>query len=142
MSEQDAREFTLTGMTIHIRLHSDDSNGALSIIEEALPPGTGSPLHTIRESSTLYILAGTVMVTRGDSKIEAKAGDLVYIPHGVPRNITNTSTGDARVLVIIVPGGYEQFLQALHQAGRQVWSDPHRLEMISARYGVAVCQPE
>jgi quercetin dioxygenase-like cupin family protein len=139
MNQNDERGFTLTGLTIRIRLHSMDSNGTLGIIEERLPPGTGSPLHTIRADSTLYILDGTVTITRGDTTIPASAGDLVFIPHGVPHRVANMTTDDARLLVIVVPGGYEQFLQELHRAGSKLTEDPHLIDTISARYGIELC---
>jgi len=138
MNQDDEREFTLTGLTIRIRLHAADSNGTLSVIEEQLPPGTGSPLHKIRADATLYVIEGQVTITRGDTTISASAGDTIFIPRDTPRNVANTTASSARILVIVVPGGYEQFLQALHQAGPRLMEDRQLLEAISARYGVEV----
>ena len=136
MFPRDDREFVLAGINIHIRLHSTETAGKLAIIEERVAPGAGSPRHILHTTAAIYLLDGQPIFTRGDATIAPGVGDVIEIPPGMPRNVTNTSAHEARFLLIIAPAGYEQFLQELHGAGTRLAEAPQLIHTISARFGV------
>lgn len=136
MSLQDDREFALACIHIQIRVHSLETDGALAIIEERVTPGASSPRHILHVTAVMYILDGQLIFTCGDRIIVPHVGEVIQIPPGLPRNVTNNSAGEARILLILAPGGYEQFLQELHRAGTRLAEDPQRIQTISTRYGV------
>ena len=49
-------------------------------------PGGGMPLHTNKVEHEQYVLSGSARVQIGDDVHHVKAGDVVYIPGGVPHN--------------------------------------------------------
>ena len=51
-----------------------------------IEPGGGMPLHTNEVEHEQYVLSGSARVQIGDDVHEVKAGDVVYIPGGVPHN--------------------------------------------------------
>ena len=136
MSLQDDREFALVGIHIQIRLHSMETDGKLAIIEERVAPGARSPRHILHVTAAMYILDGQLTFTRGDSILVPSVDDVIEIPPGMARNVTNNSSREGRFLLILAPGGYEQFLQELHHAGSRLGEDPRLIQTISGRFGV------
>jgi quercetin dioxygenase-like cupin family protein len=51
-----------------------------------MEPGGGMPLHTNKVEHEQYVLSGSARVQIGDDVHHVKAGDVVYIPGGVPHN--------------------------------------------------------
>lgn len=49
-------------------------------------PGGGMPMHTNTVEHEQYVLKGSARVHIGDEVHDVKAGDVVYIPGGVPHN--------------------------------------------------------
>ncbi len=55
--------------------------------------GGGMPMHTNRVEHEQYVLRGSARVQIGDDVHEVKAGDVVYIPGGVPHTYEAGSDG-------------------------------------------------
>ncbi len=51
-----------------------------------MEPGGGMPMHTNTVEHQQYVLRGGARVQIGDDVHQVKAGDVVYIPGGVPHN--------------------------------------------------------
>jgi quercetin dioxygenase-like cupin family protein len=51
-----------------------------------MEPGGGMPLHTNLVEHEQYVLRGSARVQIGDEVHHVKAGDVVYIPGGVPHD--------------------------------------------------------
>jgi mannose-6-phosphate isomerase-like protein (cupin superfamily) len=71
-------------------------NAAVSIIVIDAPPGSGPKLHRHPYEEVFVIHEGTVTFTAGDETIEAKGGQVVVVPAGVPHKFTNTGEGRLR----------------------------------------------
>lgn len=56
-------------------------------------PGGGMPMHTNTVEHEQYVLKGSARVHIGDEVHDVKAGDVVYIPGGVPHNYQAGSDG-------------------------------------------------
>jgi len=94
---------------------SSASGGRLSLVEHPLAPrALGSPLHTrSHEDEYSYILDGQVGAQAGDEVIAAGPGDVIAGPSGIPHAFWNAGDEPARVLEIIAPGGFEDYLAGL-----------------------------
>jgi mannose-6-phosphate isomerase-like protein (cupin superfamily) len=69
---------------------------AVSIIVVDAPPGSGPKLHRHPYEEVFVVQEGTVTFTAGDETIEAKGGQLVVVPAGVPHKFANTGKGRLR----------------------------------------------
>ena len=66
--------------------------------------GGGPDLHTHPYAEVFVIEEGEVTFTAGDETIEAKAGQIVVVPAGVPHKYVNSGTGRARHIDIHASG--------------------------------------
>lgn len=68
-------------------------DAAVSIIVVDLPPGSGPKLHKHPYEEIFVVQEGSVTFTAGDETVEAKAGQVVIVPAGMPHKFTNSETG-------------------------------------------------
>jgi quercetin dioxygenase-like cupin family protein len=131
-------DFTTMGIAMFVRVSAEDSGGAISVIEQHVPPGKGSPPHTVREDKTFYILQGAFTLARDGETIAARVGDAVFIPRGAVHNFTNSGGEEGRLIAILTPGGHERFLRAMAEAGPTLREHPEQLKAIAAEHGVEI----
>ncbi|HJQ28361.1 MAG TPA: cupin domain-containing protein [Rubrobacter sp.] len=68
------------------------------------PPGGGPGLHTHPYEEVFVIQDGEVTFTVGDATVEAKAGQILVVPAGVPHKYVNAGTEMARHIDIHTSG--------------------------------------
>lgn len=96
------------------------------MFEFYVPKGHGSPPHIhSREDESFYVLSGEVDFMIDGTTRQARAGDVVFGPRGVPHNFTGASTEPARMLCVTSPGGFESFFAAIGRIVRSA-SEPIR----------------
>ena len=96
-----------------IRVTAEQTGGLLSIIEITEPPNSVAPLHVHhREDESFWILEGDISFEVGGTNIEAKAGDFVFGPRGIPHRYTVGESG-CRMLFIMTPGGFEHVVREM-----------------------------
>lgn len=109
--EGEAR-WWFSGLAV-IKATAATTGGLMSIIEVTEPPGTEGPLHVhYREDEAFWLLDGDATFEVGDLRIEAKAGDYVFGPRGIPHRYTVGSAG-CRMLFITTPGGFDELVVAM-----------------------------
>jgi mannose-6-phosphate isomerase-like protein (cupin superfamily) len=114
---------SLLGGSIHIRVRSEDSDGAFGLIEQVVPAGFPGPaLHVHPDfAETFYVIEGHLAVRIGDEAHQAGPGTVAVVPRGTPHTFANPSGAPARMLVLVTPGGFERYFEALtgavHEAG-------------------------
>ena len=109
--------------------HSTD--GALSVFETSI--GAGPPVHVHdREDECFYVLDGELSICCGADAFDAAAGSFVFLPRGRPHRFWAAGP-PARVLLIAVPGGIEDYFAEINAAS----SDDERVR-IGERYGIRV----
>ena len=70
------------------------------------PPGTFVPLHIHpRQDEFIYMLEGTFDLQLGDAKLQARPGDLVRMPMGIPHAYYNNTASPTRALFWVSPAG-------------------------------------
>lgn len=87
---------------------SEDTGGAYAQWEAIVPPGGGPRLHVhSREDETFYVLEGEVQFLIDGVLQAAGPGTYVSLPAGISHRFRNESTGIARLLITVTPGGLE-----------------------------------
>ena len=102
------------GTLMTVKATSEQTGGALTVIEHAFPPGFGAPLHLHhRDIEPWYVLEGTVSFTCGDLSFEATPGAFVYLPRDVPHSFRVGDTEPAKMLLLSIPAGLEGMFQEI-----------------------------
>jgi mannose-6-phosphate isomerase-like protein (cupin superfamily) len=90
------------------------TGGALSVFETSI--AAGPPLHVHdREDECFYVLDGELSVRCGNDAFSAAAGSFVFLPRGRPHRFW-TQGPPARLLIIAVPGGIEDYFREINAA--------------------------
>jgi mannose-6-phosphate isomerase-like protein (cupin superfamily) len=114
-----------------------DGEGTFSLSETTLPPGFPGPVPHIHERllDSFYVLEGTLTVRLGDREVEAGAGSYAIVPPGNVHTFSNQSDASVRMLNLMAPGGFEQYLKEVAAATRP-GEPPDRAVMagIASRY--------
>jgi quercetin dioxygenase-like cupin family protein len=94
----------------------------------------GPPRHThTREDESIYLFSGLLEVECDGEEFEAGPGSFVFLPRQRPHAFR--SVGDAaRGLLIITPGGLEEYFDALHAALET--GDSSQVRAVQAEYGI------
>ena len=105
----------LLALGVRFMIEGKRTGGKFSLVEHPLPPrALGSPVHTHRnEDEYSYIAEGRVGLQVGEEVIEARPGDLVFKPRGIPHAFWNAGDEPARLLEIISPAGFENYFRDL-----------------------------
>ena len=103
------------GSLLHWHVVSEETGGAFALGEALIRPGGEPPLHVhAREDETFYVLDGEITFQRGHERIDARAGDAVFMPRGVQHGFA-VRTDTARLLQAFSPGGLEAAFRALSE---------------------------
>lgn len=107
-------------ITIVPRLTAE-SGADFSVIEYTVGPGFVAPprlhWHT-RESTTFYLLEGSVRVELEDGPCELSAPAVLHLPVGAPFAWSNPGEQRARFLCMWSPAGFEGYFRELAEAHR------------------------
>ena len=103
------------------------------------PPGTFVPLHIHpTQDEFIYLLEGQLDLQLGEEKVQARPGDLVRMPQGMPHAYYNNGDAPSRALFWVSPAGkLKELFDALHNL-----MDPQEVVRLSAEHGVAFVPPE
>lgn len=112
------------GMLVTWLAESKDTYGNFALAEGLVPKGAEPPPHThSHEDESFYILEGEVSLRVGRQIIEAKPGDLVYLPRGIEHSF-ELKTPTAKALFLIAPAGLEEAFKQLSEPARDLTLPP------------------
>jgi mannose-6-phosphate isomerase-like protein (cupin superfamily) len=126
-----------------VKASAADTAGQMSILELTEPPDMEGPLHVHHhEDEGFWILEGGATFEVGGETIEARAGDFVFGPRGIPHRYSTGPDG-CRLLFIFTPGGFENMVREMGRpAERRALPPPsdeppdmERVAAIAAKYG-------
>jgi quercetin dioxygenase-like cupin family protein len=103
---------------------SEETAGAVTLLEGVVAPGEGPPLHVhANEDESIFVLEGRLRVRLQDAVREAPAGSFVFIPRGTAHTWQNTGDGAARFLVGFTPAapGMERFFERGAEFDADTW---------------------
>ena len=138
---KEGRTLMVAGGRYTIKASGEDTGGAYALIEMFLPPGSGPPPHLHeREEESFYILEGTLLFQVGDETLTAEAGTFVKTPRGISHAFKNMGTIPARVLLLVIPAGLENFFEEVGQPLGETPSplDPEKVKRTAPKYGVTI----
>ena len=114
-----------------LKASAGSTGGLLTVLSFSLDGGPPRHTHT-REDEAIYLLAGRLAVECDGQEFAATPGSLVYLPRGRPHTFRSIG-GAARGLLIITPGGLENYFAALHAAAAGPES---QVMTLMAEYGI------
>jgi quercetin dioxygenase-like cupin family protein len=129
------------GGPLTFKARGEQTNGALTLLENLIAPGDGPPLHThAHEDESWYVLEGALRFRLGEEIAAAPAGSFVFVPRGTPHCFQNIGEEPARIIVMFTPSGMERFFDrfATLPAGPV---DPEAFRSIGAQVGMDVVGP-
>jgi quercetin dioxygenase-like cupin family protein len=111
VAASEGKTCMVVGDRITIKLTHADTGGAFGLWEELVPPAGGTPPHMHqREDEGFYILEGEIEFQVNGRALRALPGAFVFAPRDVPHCFKNVAAGPSRMMVMAVPGGFENFL--------------------------------
>jgi mannose-6-phosphate isomerase-like protein (cupin superfamily) len=106
------------GERFSIRVSSEDSDGAYTMLEVFADQQNGTPMHIHEnEDEQFIILEGTAHMAIGDKSVDAPAGTSITVSKGVPHAWCNLSRSPLRMLVLFMPGGIDELFRTIVQSG-------------------------
>jgi quercetin dioxygenase-like cupin family protein len=99
---QDGVTWNVLGHTYYLKALSE----SCFCFETYDPPGTFVPLHVHpKQDEFIYMLEGTFDLQLGEDKLQARPGDLVRMPRGIPHAYYNNTDAPTRALFWVSPAG-------------------------------------
>src|SRR5918912_2534313 len=120
---------------VGFRLGGEQTGGQLAIVEHSLPPGALVPplVHT-REDEISIVTAGSIGFRSGPDEVVLGAGGYIVKPRGEVHTMWNAGTGEARLIEVITPAGFERFLAELADMFAAGPPDPNDIAALANRY--------
>lgn len=107
---QTAEAVTWLGTTYRTILSAEASGGALSIVDIASPLGASPPRHVHdAEDEYFIVLEGQLEFWLEGERFTRGPGEAAMVPRGKEHSFRVIGTGPARHLIVLTPGGFEQF---------------------------------
>lgn len=114
VTADDAALVQWNGEAGRFLLGKKDTGGLLTLAEIITEVGSGPPLHVHEvEDEAFVVLEGRYEVELDGVQYEAGPGMAVYSPRGVSHRFRNISDAPARILLVVTPGGVEEFFIGL-----------------------------
>jgi quercetin dioxygenase-like cupin family protein len=137
----------LNTLTIN-KVGSDHSQGQLSIVDHRVPPGFAPPPHIHQaQDEAFLVLDGQFEGFCGDQAWQAGPGSLVFLPRAIPHGFTVSDAGPGRIIVVVSPGGFDQFVAAAGEPApalrlpEPVPPDPALIAQLAAAHGIQLLPP-
>ena len=112
----------LPGMVQTIKVNGEDVGGEFAMWEAEIKGGPGPHIHHT-DIETFYVLEGSVEFKLGDELAVLNKGGFALIPRGQVHAFTTLGDGPARLLVTVLPAGFEHFfeeMQAMLAQGMEI----------------------
>jgi quercetin dioxygenase-like cupin family protein len=81
-------------------LRGADHGATISLILDHSQPGQGPRLHRHPYDETWVVQEGKLTFQLGEERLQARPGDIVIAPPGVPHKFTNDGPGPSRMVCI------------------------------------------
>jgi quercetin dioxygenase-like cupin family protein len=148
LAREEGEALWFLGTPTWVKATSDQTGGALGLVEHVLPAGSESPWHLHHtEDEAFYVVEGEMTFICGDKKIAAGPGAWVWGPRGVPHGFRVEGTSPARLLLFCTPAGFEQFIIEMGVPATD-WESPpagppdmEQLVNVAARYRIDILGP-
>lgn len=144
--------FRVLSDTMSFKLVGEQTQEALFICFDEVPPGGGVSMHTQPDQETFLLFAGELEFRTLSEPGEfltftARRGDVIHVPAGVPHGYKNISGTPAEMFIVFCPAGAEKFFQRLGISAAESDGqdrqplDPERLQQLMKQFGVQYVRP-
>ncbi|MGP3979731.1 cupin domain-containing protein [Streptomyces sp. KR80] len=139
----DGKAFWILNGLYEVKASSDETNGAMTIMELTIPEGMGPPPHTHSGSETVYVVEGKLRYHIGDEAVDGGPGSFFHIPEGTWERFEPLST--VRLLITYAPGGIDKFFAEVGEPAQRRELPPQseiqadfieRMQETGKRYGI------
>jgi quercetin dioxygenase-like cupin family protein len=133
----------ILGTEVLVKLANADSDGAAAIFSHAVAPMSGPPLHRhSREDEWFYVLDGEITLEIEGQRIALRRGGSAFAARGSAHTFQNFSDAPAEILVVVTPGGFNEFFEELSLFSQQASvSDKAGIEPIARKFGIEILGP-
>lgn len=141
LHEDEARWFL--GCRVWPRATAAQTGNALSLIEQIVPPGLGSPYHIHRrEDEAFYVLEGEIRFFSEGRSWVLGPGGFAFLPRDVPHGFRTEGDAPSRSLLLATPGAFEGFVAELSSVEPPAGPpDMGALMETAGRYGLEILGP-
>jgi quercetin dioxygenase-like cupin family protein len=123
------------------KARGEQTNGALTALENVIPPGQGPPAHVhAAQDEFWWVIEGELRFRLGGELSRAPAGSFVFVPRGTPHSFQNVGAEPARMLVMFTPAGMEGFFDRL-AALPEGAAGPDAFRTLGSEVGMEVVGP-
>lgn len=137
------------GGLYEIKVSSEESGGACTVMEMTMPAGFGPPPHMHDGDEIVYVIDGTLTYHIGGETVEGAPGSLFHIAAGTTEFFEPTGPDPLHVLVTYLPGGIDGFFREIGEvAPARIVPPPSdeppdlpRIVETAARYGMTITPP-
>lgn len=129
-------------------IRAGGEHGALSLIEQVIPPGFASPWHVHHnEGESFYVIEGTMTVVVCDRSVTLGPGDYAFGPRGIPHGFRIDGTTPARVLLMSTGSDLADFVREMSEPAESATPpkpkeiDVPKLVAAAEKYGMSILGP-
>ncbi|RFZ92774.1 cupin domain-containing protein [Mucilaginibacter conchicola] len=134
-----AENIEMPGIRMTVILSTECSGGKLTIIEDEVNVGAGSPTYTCnREDKVILVNEGKFMISANGEQYLAEKGCNIFIPKGTMHNFKNVGTVTGKLLITLTPGGHEHFLKDLSQSVKVFGQNYEVMNNVARKYDVVM----
>lgn len=117
-----------------IRMMAANTGGSFGMLEAIVPPGEGSPLHVHeREDEFFRVLSGQFGFWCAGDYVELAEGGCIALPRGVPHRFRNVGETEGRLMVVVTPGGFENFFSIIELCKPET---PEQIASVAMDFGL------
>ncbi|MFE2287864.1 cupin domain-containing protein [Streptomyces sp. NPDC059443] len=141
LKDGEGRSFWVMNGLYTVKAATEETGGALAVIEFTVPAGWGPPTHTHNGSESVLVLEGRILFHIDGETVEGGPGSFFHIPEGVWERFEPLET--TRLLITYAPGGgIDEFFAEVgepatsHELPPVTEPDVAKIVEAAARYGM------
>ncbi len=114
----------------------------MSIVDSLSPAGSGPPRHVHdREDETFILLTGECEFWMEGETFIKRAGETAFVPRGQEHTFRVTGSQPSRQIIILTPGGFEDFFAEMAQGQFRIPEDMEQIGASAARHSLRFTGP-
>jgi quercetin dioxygenase-like cupin family protein len=134
---------SVLGEKIVVKVSAAETGGSYAVMEETTAPGGGPPPHIHHgEDEMFYVIEGKFEITVDGKSHVAGVGGVAFLPKDVPHSFKNVGDKDGRLLITVVPGGFEKFFEECDATKVRIPQDMPMLMSLAAKYKLEFLPPK
>lgn len=139
--------FWFLGGLYEVKVSSEETGGALTVMEFTIPEGMGPPPHIHDGDETVTVLDGRARFHIGSDTVELGPGSFLHFPAGTQE--TFEPVGQVRIAVTYTPGGIDRFFASVGEPAQTRTVPPpptsppdfEHLAAVASRHGLRILPP-